>query len=169
MTRGQYLTIALALALIAGIVLYWQSRSEEIQLINTTEEATATTTVKAYFNNSNLDPEFSCNKVFPVERQIPKTEGVARAALEELLKGPTEAEISQGLNTSINSGVTIQSIIIENGIAKVDFSQQLEEQVGGSCRVAAIRAQITETLKQFPAVQNVEISINGRIEDILQP
>ena len=39
-----------------------------------------------------MDPEFSCNKVFPVEREILKTEAVARAALAELLKGPTEAE-----------------------------------------------------------------------------
>jgi len=35
--------------------------------------------------------------------------------------------------------------------------------------VTAIRAQITETLKQFPTVENVVISIDGRTEDILQP
>jgi len=45
----------------------------------------------------------------------------------------------------------------------------LQYQVGGSCRVSAIRAQIIETLKQFSTVKNVVISINGRTEDILQP
>jgi len=35
--------------------------------------------------------------------------------------------------------------------------------------VAAIRAQIRETLKQFPTVDEVIISIDGRTEDILQP
>jgi len=45
-------------------------------------------TINVYFNNDRLDPEFSCNKVFPVERRIAKTQAVARAALEELLKGP---------------------------------------------------------------------------------
>jgi len=45
----------------------------------------------------------------------------------------------------------------------------LEFQVGGSCRVAAISAQIMETLKQFPTVKDVIISINSRTEDILQP
>jgi spore germination protein GerM len=45
----------------------------------------------------------------------------------------------------------------------------LEFQVGGSCRVAAIRAQITDTLKQFPPVDEVIISIDDRTEDILQP
>lgn len=125
--------------------------------------------VKAYFNNSNMDPEASCNKVFAVERQVPKTEAVARAALEELLKGPTQAEKNQSYFTSINSGVKIQSLKIENETAYVDFDSQLEYQVGGSCRVSAIRAEITETLKQFSTVKNVIISINGRTEDILQP
>lgn len=125
--------------------------------------------VKAYFNNGEMDPEFSCNKVFPVERKIPKTLAVARAALEELLKGPTDAEKEGQFFTSINPDVKIQSLTIKNGVAKVDFDEQLEFQVGGSCRVSAIRAQITETLKQFPTVENVIISINGRTEDILQP
>jgi len=128
-----------------------------------------TITLKVFFNNDELDPEFSCNKVFPVEREVPKTQAVARAALEELLKGPTENEKEQGFLTNINPGVTIQSLTIEDGVARVDFDEQLEFQVGGSCRVAAISAQIRETLKQFPTVESVIISINGRTEDILQP
>lgn len=126
-------------------------------------------TIKVFFNNDKLDPEFSCNKVFPVERKIPKTQAVARAALEELLKGATEAEKEQGFFTSINPGVKIQKLTIEQGVAKVEFDEQLEFQVGGSCRVAAIRAEITQTLKQFPTVNSVIISIDGRTEDILQP
>ncbi len=125
--------------------------------------------VKAFFNNNRLDPEVSCNKVFSVEREIPKTEGVARAALEELLKGATVIDKEAGFFTSINPGVKIQKLTIENGVAKVDFDEQLEFQVGGSCRVAAIRAQITQTLKQFSAVKDVIVSISGRTEDILQP
>jgi spore germination protein GerM len=116
-----------------------------------------------------LDPEFSCNKVFPVEREIIKTEAPARAALEELLKGATDKEKSEGFFTNINPGIKIQKLTIQEGTAKVDFDEQLEFRVGGSCRVAAIRAQITQTLKQFPSVQNVIISIDGRTEDILQP
>ena len=128
-----------------------------------------TTKVKVYFNNSQLDLEASCNKVFAVERGVSKTSAVGRAALEELLKGPTVSEKGSGFFTSINSGVKIQGLSIENGAAKADFDKQLESAVGGSCRVAAIRAQITQTLKQFPTVKEVIISINGRTEDILQP
>ncbi len=128
-----------------------------------------TTKVKIYFNNSKLDPEVSCNKVFAVEREILKTPAVGQAALENLLKGPTDTEKAEGYSTSINPEVKIQKLIIDNGTAKVDFDEQLEFQVGGSCRVAAIRAQITQTLKQFSTVKEVIISINGRTEDILQP
>ncbi|OHA63960.1 MAG: hypothetical protein A2667_01325, partial [Candidatus Wildermuthbacteria bacterium RIFCSPHIGHO2_01_FULL_47_27] len=125
--------------------------------------------VSGFFNNDKMDPEFSCNKVFAVERIIPKTQAMARAALEELFKGPTEEEKAQGFLTSMPPGVQIQRLSIENGTAKADFNDALEYQVGGSCRVSAIRAQITETLKQFPTVQQVVISIDGRTEDILQP
>ena len=125
--------------------------------------------IEVYFNNNKLDPEFSCNKVFPVEREIVKTKAAAKAALIELLKGVTLNEEKNGFFSNINLGVEIQNLVIENKIATVDFNDQLEFQVGGSCRVSAIRAQIIETLKQFPTVDTVIISINGRTEDILRP
>lgn len=128
-----------------------------------------TTAVQVYFSNNNLDPEISCTKVFAVTRQVPQTQGIARAALEELLAGLTSTDIDYGFSTSINEGVEIQSLTIEDGVASVDFSEQLEYQLGGSCRVSAIRAQIEETLKQFDTVDSVVISVNGRTEDILQP
>jgi len=138
------------------------------QPTNTNTEETMT--VKVFFSNSIFDPEvMDCQKNFAVERTIPKTVAVARAALEQLLAGPTESEKVEGYFTSINSGVKIQSLVVANGVANVDFDEQLEFQVGGSCRVAAIASQIRETLKQFSTVKDVVISINGRTEDILQP
>lgn len=128
-----------------------------------------TMTVKIFFCNSILNPEFLENKVFASQRQIPKTQAVARAALEELLKGITEEEKSKGFFTNINPGVKIQKLSIENGIARIDFNEQLEFQVAGSARVGAIRAQIIHTLKQFPTIDEVIISIDDRTEDILQP
>jgi hypothetical protein len=128
-------------------------------------------TIKVYFSNNKMDPEISCNKVFAVERSILKIEAIGSAALWQLLMGPTEEEKSQGFYTSINEGVKLQGLMIgmESGTAMADFNERLEYQVGGSCRVSAIRAQISETLKQFPTIKDVIISINGRKEDILQP
>ncbi|MBA7621029.1 hypothetical protein ES703_28386 [subsurface metagenome] len=128
-------------------------------------------TVKIFLSDSRFvgEPYFDCSRTIAVERQVPKTLVVAKTAIEALLRGATQEEINQGFVSNINSGVRIQSLTIENGVAKIDFDEQLEFQVSGSCRVAAIRAQITETLKQFPTVDSVIISINGRTEDILQP
>lgn len=126
--------------------------------------------VKVYFPNTKLDPEMmDCSKVFAVERRVPVTLAAARVAVTELLKGPDTVEAREGYISSINSGVKIQKLTIEDGVAKIDFDQMLEQSVGGSCRVASIRSQITETLKQFPTVSSVVISIDGRTEDILQP
>lgn len=125
--------------------------------------------IKVFFNNTRLNPDYACEKVFAVEHEILKTTAVARAALEELLAGPNEIDQIDGFTTSLNAGIKIQKLTIENGVVKVDFDETLEKQVGGSCRVAAIRHQITETLKQFPTVSEVIISIDDRTEDILQP
>ena len=155
-------------AVIFGVRFWGSGTNVNMPPVNTNAEEMMT--VKVFFGNSKLDPEIlDCKKNFSVERTIQKTEAVGRAALEELLAGPTDAEKSEGYFTSINPGVVIQSLTIENGVARVDFNEQLEYQVGGSCRVAAIVSQIRETLKQFPTVKNVVISINGRTEDILQP
>ncbi|KPJ57179.1 hypothetical protein AMJ49_01020 [Parcubacteria bacterium DG_74_2] len=130
-----------------------------------------TMTVKISLSDSRYvnEPYFDCSRTIAIEREVLKTQGIAKAAIEALLRGATEDEIAQGYVSNIPPGVRLQKITIENGVAKVDFDEQLEFQVGGSCRVAAIRAQITETLKQFPTVDNIIISINGRTEDILQP
>lgn len=123
--------------------------------------------VKAFFGNSNQNAE--CENVVAVNREIQKTVATGRAAIEELLKGLTKNEQNQGYITTINPKTQLNSLTINNGVANVDFSQELDQGVAGSCRVNAIRAQITETLTQFPTVRQVVISINGKSDDILQP
>lgn len=128
-----------------------------------------TSKVNLFFNNNKLDPQISCNKVFSVSRITPKTQALAKTAIDLLLQGPSREEYKNGYQTSINSGVELKSVKIQNGTAFADFDQTLQAQVGGSCKVSAIRSQITETLKQFPTVKNVIISIDGQTEEILQP
>ncbi|MDD2758523.1 MAG: DUF333 domain-containing protein [Patescibacteria group bacterium] len=126
--------------------------------------------VTVFFNNSIKDKGgIECTNVYGTERVIKKTTTVGKAALEELLKGPTEAEKADGFVTNINPGVTVKSLTISDGIAKVDFDKQIQYQLGGSCRVTAIRAQITQTLKQFPTVKEVVISVEGNVDEALQP
>lgn len=127
-------------------------------------------TVKLFFSNIKTDPQaMNCNKTYPAEREIIETDDLIIKTMETLLLGPDDEEKESGFVTSINSGVKIRSFKIENGVAKIDFNDTLEFQVGGSCRVAAISSQIRETLRQFSEINDVIISIDGRTEDILQP
>jgi len=126
--------------------------------------------IRLYFANDKLDPEVTCEKVFAAVRIVPKSKTMAHVVVEELLKGPSEAEKAQGFRTAINPNVKIKRLAIVDGVAEVDFDSQLEFQVGGSCRVGFIRRQIEETLKQFPSIESVVISIDGKSgELILQP
>ena len=125
---------------------------------------------KVFWGNRLKDPEVSdCSLVFPVNRRIAKTPAVARAALEELLLGISINDLNQGYFTSINSGVVINSLTIDKGVAKVDFNDMLQAGVGGSCRVTSIRSQITQTFKQFPTLKTPIFSIKGDRGSILQP
>ena len=158
MNRHNLLIIGLIIILVlAGVIGYFIIEQRK------------TIIVKIFFSNSQEDLQaLNCEKVYSVERQVLKNKAMVQA-LEELLNGPSLEEQEKGYFTNINPGVNINSFIVEDNIAKVDFDEQLEYQVGGSCRVMAIRSQITGTLVQFPEVNDVIISINGRTEDILQP
>ena len=152
--------IIVLLALLGAIALL---------LAGGSEKGVSLQAVAVYFGDTKKNIAGECNEVFPVARVIPQTQAVGQAALQQLFLGPTDAEKAEGYFTSLNPGVELLSLRIASGTAYADFSKALEEGVGGSCKVAAIRAQITQTLKQFPTVQNVIISVEGRIEDALQP
>lgn len=126
--------------------------------------------VNVYFGNSLLDPQsLDCSVVFPSTRSIPRTTDVGRASLEQLLLGTSDSEETYGYFSSIGDGVVLNSLEITDGIAYADFNEALQEGVGGSCRVLRIRSQIENTLKQFPTVTSVVISIEGKTDHILQP
>lgn len=129
-----------------------------------------TTTVNIFFSNAKRDPNnLFCDRTYPVMRTVTSTPRIGQTAIEKLLDGPTKEEIRQGYRTNIPSGAILQSLAIENGIAKVDFNDKLNKNVSGSCRVLAIRSEIENTLLQFPTVQKVVISVNGQSAEILEP
>lgn len=144
--------------------------SRELRIPIRFNQAQQTMNVSVFWGSPD-DSGNECTSAVSVSRSVPKSDGVARAALTELLKGPTQSEKNQGYTTSIpqNAGVTINGLRIENKTAYVDFNDELENNVAGSCRVTHIRTQIEKTLKQFATVENVVISIDGRTDDILQP
>jgi germination protein M len=98
-----------------------------------------TTALRVYFLHKG--------KVQPVARDVPKTQAVARAALDELGKGPTAVE-RRDLRVSSTVSADFQSVNIENGVAEVQGAVDLSN---------LSLAQIVYTLTQFPTVKSVEI------------
>ena len=127
--------------------------------------------VKVYFNNTEGDPGMKdCSKVYPIEREVGYANTLLVSAIGELLSGPREDDKNNGFVSQIpTEGVKVQKLEVKDGVAYIDFNQALQQGVAGSCRVIAIRSQITETLKQFEEVKDVKISIDGKTEEILQP
>jgi len=115
-----------------------------------------TRTILVYFNKSEPTDIVQV----AVERTIVKTVAVATAAMQELLKGPTEAEKAAGLTTAINAGTVLNYVRIDNGVATVDFNSQFDFQMGGSARVRAIYQQIFKTLTQFSTIQDIKLTID---------
>src|SRR3989338_1174079 len=134
--------------------------------------------VKVFFSNNITDPEtLYCDKTYPTERNISVIKGydtsilgeIAYLALAELLSGPTQDEVKKGFFTSISKDAGIKRITIKDCVAMVDFNSELNKGFAGSCKVQAIRSQITETLKQFPGIEEVVISVEGEVEGVLEP
>lgn len=114
--------------------------------------------VKLYFGYED--------RVMAVEREMPYTTGVAKAAVQELLKGPSATEL-QGLalHTQIPAGTTLNGVSITNRVARVDLSDEFDDG-GGTLSVTMRLAQVVYTLCQFPTIDSVEFYIDGTKVDV---
>lgn len=136
---------ALALALVLVSALAGCGGAKHAAEATTTAPA-ETTSLKAYFIRDE--------QVGPVGREVPRTQAVAAAAMEELLKGPAPAEERIGLTTSIPAGTTLNRVSVADGVATVDLSPRL------STRAAL--AQVVYTLTRFPTVTAVRFGAGGK-------
>lgn len=122
--------------------------------------------VALFFANSRLDPEgMRCAEVYRVERTVPEATGL-RAILDLLVAGPTDAEAADGHYTSLPAETRVNDVWMEGDTIRADFSFP---PLGGSCLVASIRAQIESTLLANAQAAKAVLSVDGQIEDILQP
>jgi len=132
-----------------------------------------TMTVKVFFHNENLNPNMQdCTKAFPTTRTIPKTAAVARAALDELFKGTTEAERAKGFESfdpESTKGI-VKSLRVKNGAAYLNFTKRAFEQLGNattSCG-GGFFPMIEGTLMQFPTIKKVYYAVEGSTNDFYE-
>ncbi|HET7678275.1 MAG TPA: Gmad2 immunoglobulin-like domain-containing protein [Candidatus Limnocylindrales bacterium] len=101
--------------------------------------------------------------LLPVEREVPATVAVARAAMTALLAGPTDEEAlgTASMGTAIPPETLLLGIGISGGTATVDLSREFESG-GGSASMFGRLAQVTYTLTQFPTVDRVAFRLDGK-------
>lgn len=109
-----------------------------------------------------------CSRVHKVNHIVPNSVGMARLLTEALIAGPTRFEQAQGFTSEFPRGARVDSIEVDGSTVTIDFSPEMQN-VGGSCRVQAIRASIEKTLTQLPNVSRVRITAGGSEELALQP
>jgi spore germination protein GerM len=135
---------------------------------STTTTTSTTTTVPAidqyvrvYFMVDDVGQEAG-PFIRPVIRQIAPTVAVARAALNELIAGPTPDEMAgiPAIHGGLPDGTRLLGLTIRDGTAWVDLSGEIEN-VGGTFGEMSVLAQLVFTLTQFPTVDDVVLMIDG--------
>jgi spore germination protein GerM len=113
-----------------------------------------------------------------VTRNVAESD-IIRDTLKELFRGPTDAEAKRGLraaflpsalrNTSGFEGAQplidyFRGVRIQGGLAIVDFRDGAMRYLNNTASIQhSVKAPIEATLKQFPNIQRIEYSIDGKI------
>ncbi|NPV91204.1 MAG: spore gernimation protein [Firmicutes bacterium] len=109
--------------------------------------------IKYTENDSNLVREI---------HQVNQSPEVARAALEELIKGNPE---TPGAVRVLPAGTQVLGVRIDpSGLATVDFSPEVLSANVGSAGEALGIASIVNTLTEFPTINRVAFSVNGQVD-----
>jgi germination protein M len=109
--------------------------------VTATVPDTAPAILKVYFLQDG--------RVAVASRSVVAGPAVARAALVQLLEGPTAAESARGLRSAIPAGTELEDIAIDDdATALVELSRSLD---------TAATAQVVYTVTQFQSVRRVRL------------
>lgn len=106
-------------------------------------------------------PDDQGTKLIAVKRKIRVTAQKDKyaAAMESLMQG-TKAK---GQTTIIPKQAKLRSVTVKDGLAKVDFSQDIVKHfVGGSTGEEMLVGSVVDTLTEFHEVSKVQILIEGK-------
>jgi spore germination protein GerM len=126
-----------------------------------------TMTIKLYLPNAKRDSGDCSVKVYPVTRTIPKTDAVARAALEQLFAGPTSLEKADGFYSDFSEATKsfLISVNLKNKAAYVNLRDLTSTSSIGnfttSCGGSNFFGQVENTLKQFSSIKKVFYAMEG--------
>lgn len=155
----------LLLLLPAGCVQdFWpqisEEREEEEKVIPREEEQKKEELPEGVLALLVYFPEGSGRYLVPVTVTLPWTEGVARAALEKLIEGPSPAqEMRYGFVSYLPPNTKVLGLTIRDGVARVDLNSPFLHYDPG--KEKAVLGSIIYTLLQFPSVEEVELLVEG--------
>ena len=133
-----------------------ETYEEAIETVTIPVEEVKMTNITAYYEDEN-------GFVVPVNTKIPWEEGIAKATLRSMVAGnETEKRIAQsGLRGLLPEGTEIRGMSIKDGLCRVDFSKNILNTSSYEGEENMISA-ITYTLTEFPAIDKVELLVDGQ-------
>lgn len=96
----------------------------------------------------------------PVTKVVSGFENSAEAAVSALLEGPTDGS---SLTSSFPEGTQVLGVQVKDGMAYVNFSEQILAKQGDKAAEHAMIKAVTLTLKEFPEISKAKIFVNGKI------
>lgn len=136
----------------------------------TTSTAAATTTstapeaqgIAVYFLLDELEADAGGPFLVPVFREAREGPDMALAAMEALVEGPDDGEREgiPSISSAIPEGTSIHGVTVEEGLARVDLSDEFDDG-GGSFSMFARLAQVVFTLTRIGPVDQVEFLVEG--------
>lgn len=130
-------------------------------------QAQQTMKIRLYFPNTKRDSGNCSVRVYPVTRTIPKTNAVARAALEQLFAGPTSEEKGKAFYSDFSEATKsfLISVNVKHKVAYVNLRDLTSTSSMGnfttSCGGSNFFGQVENTLKQFSSIKKAFFAMEG--------
>lgn len=107
--------------------------------------------------------------LIPLMKKLPWEEGIAKAALRELVDTPEIRENLEtvGLLPTLPNGTDILGMSINEGLSKVDFNDKILSCDSAEAEKAMVKS-IVYTLTEFEAIDKVQILVNGKVQKKLK-
>lgn len=121
--------------------------------IKKSDEQKTTVKITLYFADSQA--EYLVSEV----REVSYSQSLEEVAVKELIKGPQNQELA----ACIPKGTELHQVRLEEGIAYVDFSQELiSKYPGGSAAETMTIYSVVNTLAEFPQIKAVKFLVEGK-------
>jgi len=107
--------------------------------------------------------------VVPLHIKMGQTTSVAKATLERMVRGGTgdAALTGTGLRNILPEGTEVRGVVIQDGLAKVDFTKNVLEYETAQEEQAIVEA-VVWTLTSLENVKKVQFMVEGRVQPTLK-